>query len=52
MPEEEHRETGEEENKTEQNMEETGNDVTYLGEDEDRPRSPLKRVEEQINLSE
>ena len=35
MPEEEHEETGEEENETERNMEESGNDVTDL-EDEDR----------------
>ena len=47
MPEEEHEETEEEENETEQNMEESGNDVTDL-KDEDRPRSPLKRTEEQM----
>ena len=46
MSEEEHEETEEEENETEQNMEESGNDVTDL-EDEDRPRSLLKRTEEQ-----
>ena len=49
MPEEEHEETVEEENETEQNMEESGNDVTDLEEDEDRPKSPLKRTEEQIH---
>ena len=48
MPEEEHEETEEEENETEQNMEESGNDITDLEEDEDRPRSPLKRIEEQM----
>ena len=47
MPEEEHKETEEEENETEQNMEESRNDITDL-EDEDRPRSPLKRAEEQM----
>ena len=47
MPEGEHEETEKEENETEQNMEESGNDVTDL-EDEDRPRSPLKRTEEQM----
>ena len=46
MPEEEHEETEEVENETEQNMEESGNDVTDL-EDENRPTSPLKRTEEQ-----
>ena len=45
MPEEEHEETEEEENKIAQNMEESGNDVTDL-EDENRPRSPLKRTEQ------
>ena len=39
--------TEEEENETEQNMEESGDDLKNL-EDEDRPRSPLKRAEEQI----
>ena len=47
MPEEEHKENEEEENETEQNIDESGNDVTDL-EDEDRPRSPLKRTEEQM----
>ena len=47
MPEEEHKETEEEEKETEQNMEKSSNDVTDL-EDEDRPRSPLKRAEEQM----
>ena len=50
MPEKEHEETEEEENETEQNMEESGNDVIDL-EDEDRPRSPLKRTEEQMRKS-
>ena len=40
MPEGEYEETEEGENETEQNMEESRNDVTDL--DEDRPRSPLK----------
>ena len=44
---EEHEETEEEENETEQNMEKSGNDLTDL-EDKDRPRSPLKRTEEQM----
>ena len=47
MPEVEDVETEEEENETEKNMEESGNDVTDL-EDEDRPRSQLKRTEEQV----
>ena len=47
MPEEEHEETELEENETEQNMEENENDVTDL-EDEDRPKSLLKRAEEQM----
>ena len=47
MSEEEHEETEEEEKKTEQNMKDSGNDVTDL-EHEDRPRSPLKRTEEQM----
>ena len=47
MPEEEHEKNEEEDNETEQNMEERGNEVTDL-EDEDRPKSPLKRTEEQI----
>ena len=47
MPKEEHEETEEEENETEENMEESGRDVTDL-EDEDIPRSPLKRTEEQM----
>ena len=47
MPEEEHEETEDEENETEQNMEESGNELTDL-EDEDRPRSPLKKTEEQM----
>ena len=46
MPEEEHKET-EEENEREQNMEESVNDVTDL-EDEDRPKSLLKRTVEQM----
>ena len=46
MPEEEHEETEEEENETEQNMEESGDDITDL-ENEDWPRSPLKRTEKQ-----
>ena len=46
-PKEEHKETEEEENETEQNMEDSGNDITDL-EDEDRPRSSLKRTEEQM----
>ena len=41
MPEEEHEETEEEENKIKQNMEESGNDVTDLEDDEDRQWSPL-----------
>ena len=47
MPEEEHKETEEEENETEQNVEESENDITDLEEDEDRPRSLLKRTEEE-----
>ena len=47
MSEEEHIETEEEENKAEQNMEESGNDVTDL-EDKYRPMSPLKMTEEQM----
>ena len=47
MPAEEHKETEEEENETEQSMVESGNDVAYL-EDEDRQRSPLKRTEEEL----
>ena len=47
MPEEEDEETEKEENETEQNMEESGNDVTDLEENEDRPKSPLKRTEEE-----
>ena len=43
MAEEEHEETEEEENEAEQNMEESKNDVTDLEDDEDRPRSPLKK---------
>ena len=38
-------ETEEEENEMEQSMEESGNDITDL-EDEDRPSSPLKRTGE------
>ena len=47
MPKEKHKETEEEENETEQNLEESGNDITDF-EDEDRPRSSLKRTEEQM----
>ena len=46
MSKEEYKETKEEENETEQNMEESGNDIKDL-EDEDRPRSPLKRTGEE-----
>ena len=47
MPKEEHEETEEEKNEAEQNVGESENDVTDL-EDGDRPRSPIKRTEEQI----
>ena len=47
MPVEEHEETEEAVNETEQNMEESGNDVTDSEEDEDRPRSLLKRTEKE-----
>ena len=56
MPEEEHEETEEEENEIEQNMEESGNDVTDL-KDEDRTKSPLKKEQKNnkcgsgVNLS-
>ena len=46
MPKEEHGETVEEQNETEQNMEESGNDVTDLEEDEDSSRSLFKRTEQ------
>ena len=47
IPLEKHMETEEEENETEQNMEESRNDITDL-EDEDRQMSPLKRTEKQM----
>ena len=38
MSKEEHKETEEEENEIEHNMEESGNDVTDLEDDENRPK--------------
>ncbi len=49
MPEEKYDETEDEEKETEQNMEDSDYGVTDL-EDEDRPRSPLKKDRRRTNV--